>query len=102
MTRLRKESAAVPSRSALVNPRLATGGTTVETSLESRLEHAIIQRINTDRYNLWFQGHTKFVLDGDTLIVGVPNLMCQEWLQKTFGGDIQEAAQEVAGPTVLV
>src|SRR4051794_33391704 len=76
-------SIAVPSRFAPVNPRVATGATTVDQSFEDRLEHAIIQRINTDRYNLWFRGHTKFVLLDDSLIVGVPNLMCQEWLQKT-------------------
>ncbi len=90
------------SRSAQVDPRLATGGTTVQGSFEDRLEHAIIQRINTDRYNLWFRGHTKFILDNDALIVGVPNLMCQEWLQKTFGDDIRDAAAATAGPDVAV
>jgi chromosomal replication initiator protein len=92
----------VLSRSALVDPRLATGGTTDEGSFEDRLEHAIIQRINTDRYNLWFRGHTKFTLRDEALIVGVPNLMCQEWLQKTFGDDIRDAGRAVAGPKVSV
>jgi chromosomal replication initiator protein len=92
----------VPSRFALVNPRPQAGGTTVDQSLEDRLEHAIIERINTDRYNLWFRGHTKFVLLGESLVVGVPNLMCQEWLQKTFGGDVLDAARDVAGPNVSV
>ncbi len=90
------------SRSALEDTRLATGGTTAEVSFEDRLEHAIIQRINTDRYNLWFRGHSKFVLRDEGLIVGVPNLMCQEWLQKTFGDDIRDAARAVAGPDVSV
>lgn len=71
-------------------------------SFESLLEHAIITRINADRYNLWFKGHTKFLLHDDGLIVGVSNLMCQEWLQKTFGDDVRDAAREVVGDNVSV
>jgi len=88
----------VPTRFALVNPRLAAGGTTESTTFEDRLEAALISRVNADRYNLWFRGHTRFLLHDDALIVGVPNLMLQEWLQKTFGDDLREAVQELLGP----
>jgi chromosomal replication initiator protein len=74
----------------------------MESSLDYQLEQAIIARINADRYNLWFRGHTKFILLGDSLVVGVPNLMCQEWLQKTFGDEVRDAAREVAGEGVGV
>ena len=92
----------MPTQIALVQPRLATGGTTEQTSFEQRLEDALIERINADRYNLWFRGHSRFQLHDDALIVVVPNLMCQEWLQKTFGDDVRDAARTVVGPNVLV
>ncbi len=92
----------MPSRSALVDPRVETGGN-VDQSFESRLENAIIQRINAERYNLWFRDHTKFILrDDHNLTVGVQNLLCQDWLQSTFGADIGEAAREVVGANVVV
>lgn len=62
-----------------------------------KLENAIARRINEDRYNLWFRDHTKFVVREAELLIGVPNLMCQDWLQRTFGDDIRDAACEVLG-----
>jgi chromosomal replication initiator protein len=59
------------------------------------LEQAIGQRIGTPRYQLWFERHAKFTWENDQLIVGVPNLHFQEWLQKTFVGSVREAAAEV-------
>jgi chromosomal replication initiator protein len=59
------------------------------------LEQAICQRIGTPRYQLWFERHAKFTWEDDQLVVGVPNLHFQEWLQKTFVGAVREAAAEV-------
>jgi len=59
------------------------------------LEQAICQRIGTPRYQLWFERHAKFTWEDDELVVGVPNLHFQEWLQKTFVGAVREAAAEV-------
>ena len=61
------------------------------------LEQAIVQRIGEPRFNLWFARRTKFVWDDEQLIVGVPNLHFQEWLQKTFGEAVRAAAAEVFG-----
>jgi chromosomal replication initiator protein len=59
------------------------------------LEQAICQRIGMPRYQLWFERHARFTWESDQLIVGVPNLHFQEWLQKTFVGSVREAAGEV-------
>lgn len=67
-----------------------------------RLEEAIARRINPDRYNLWFRDHTRFVLGDEEVLIGVPNLMCQDWLQNTFGDDVRDAAQEVLGAGIAV
>jgi chromosomal replication initiator protein len=59
------------------------------------LEQAICQRIGTPRYQLWFERHARFTWEDDQLVVGVPNLHFQEWLQKTFAGAVREAAAVV-------
>src|SRR5437879_4687297 len=46
------------------------------------LAQAISQRIGEPRYNLWFQGKTKFICKDNLLTIGVPNLFLQDWLQK--------------------
>jgi chromosomal replication initiator protein len=61
------------------------------------LERAIAQRVGEPRYNLWFDGHTKFAWEDDRLTVGVPNLHFQEWLEKTFANAVRAAAAEVFG-----
>ena len=63
---------------------------------------ALSQRIGEARYSLWFAGKAKFVLADEQLAVGVPNLFLQDWLQKTFGADVQAAAEEVLGATTVV
>jgi chromosomal replication initiator protein len=82
--------------------RPAGGGPAVDLTVGPRLEEAIARRINADRYNLWFRDHTRFALRGGELLVGVPNLMLQEWLAATFGDDVRDAAREVAGDDVAV
>jgi chromosomal replication initiator protein len=59
------------------------------------LEQAIVQRIGTPRYKLWFAGHTQFRWQDDQLTVGVPNRHFEEWLNKTFGTAVTAAAVEV-------
>ena len=64
------------------------------------LEQAMLQRIGEPRYRLWFDGKTKFSWQEDQLLVGVPNLHFQEWLQKTFADTLRQAAAEVDGGTL--
>ena len=63
---------------------------------------ALSQRIGEARFSLWFAGKAKFVLADEHLAVGVPNLFLQDWLQKTFGADVQAAAEEVLGASTVV
>lgn len=66
------------------------------------LGHALCQRIGAPRYDLWFRAKTKFRLEPGRLRVGVPNRFFQEWLQKTFTGDVAAVAADLlgAGPEV--
>jgi chromosomal replication initiator protein len=60
------------------------------------------QRIGEARYNLWFQGKTKFALKEDHLAIGVANLFLHDWLQKTFGDDIRSSVAETLSPEMGV
>jgi chromosomal replication initiator protein len=66
------------------------------------LEEALVRRLGAARYQLWFAPHTRFRLTGAEVVVGVPNLHFQEWLDKKFGADVRAAAKEAAGRTVPV
>lgn len=66
------------------------------------LAKTLCQRIGEPRYNLWFAGKAKLVLNDGHLDVGVPNLFLQEWLQKTFGDDVRAVAAEVLGAGAAV
>jgi chromosomal replication initiator protein len=61
------------------------------------LGQAIAQRIGEPRYKLWFKGHTKFTWDDDQLVIGVPNLHFQGWLETKFGAAVAEAAECLFG-----
>jgi chromosomal replication initiator protein len=69
--------------------------TTTVRDVVPALERAIIDRIGTKRHQIWFENHSKFTWDEGVLVVGVPNLHFQEWLQKTFVEEMRAAAAEV-------
>ena len=71
-------------------------------AFETDMEAAIIRRVGGPRFALWFKGHACFVRTGDAVIVGVPSLHFQDWLQQTFGDDVRAAAVEVVGQPVPV
>jgi chromosomal replication initiator protein len=66
------------------------------------LSDAIAQRIGEPRYDFWFLNKTKFTWEGDKLVIGVPNLLYQEWLQNTFADPVAAAAKTVCGRQVPV
>jgi chromosomal replication initiator protein len=66
------------------------------------LEQAVVRRVGEPRYKLWFERHTRFTWDETALTVGVPNRHFEEWLQKTFGAAVAEAAREVFGRPLAV
>ncbi len=71
-------------------------------NFEDRLAAAIAQRIEQERYDLWFRKHTKFELKGQRVLVGVPNLFYQDWLQSEFGQIVRQAAIELLGDAATV
>lgn len=60
-------------------------------------EQAIRDSIGKPRYELWFQGNTKLVLEEETLEIGVPNRFYREWLESHFQDEIRIAAHKAFG-----
>ncbi|MFQ3650461.1 MAG: chromosomal replication initiator protein DnaA [Gemmataceae bacterium] len=70
--------------------------------LSLTLNAALIARIGEPRFRTWFDQRTRFRMEGDTLLVGVPNRHFQEWLERTFRAEVAAAAQMVLGRAVAV
>src|SRR5205085_11438262 len=66
------------------------------------LGQAIVQRVGEPRYQLWFEGHTKYTWEDGLLRIGVPNRHLQEYLQSRFTEMLRAAACEVFGRTTEV
>jgi chromosomal replication initiator protein len=66
------------------------------------LEKALVDCIGSQRFQLWFKNRTTFVLDGDALVVGIPNLHLQEWLKKEYTEPLRAAALSVLNRSVEI
>jgi chromosomal replication initiator protein len=64
---------------------------------EADLKAALAARIGATRFGLWFGDGVRLGVDGDALVVGVPNGFFREWIQGHFTGSLAEAAESVAG-----
>jgi chromosomal replication initiator protein len=66
-------------------------------SLTDQIVPALAERIGMRRFQIWFEGKTKFTLEGERLTVGVSNLFYQEWLTKSFLDDLRAVAAALFG-----
>lgn len=62
----------------------------------------LIDRIGQSRYDLWLKDRSIFELVDDCLIVGVPNLHFQNWIQKLLGDPIRQTVAEMLDRPVEV
>lgn len=62
----------------------------------------LIDRIGESRYDLWLKDRSVFQLVDDCLIVGVPNLHFQNWIQKLLGDPIRQTVAEMLDRPVEV
>lgn len=69
---------------------------------DRQLAAAITARVGAARFNLWFQGHAKFVHLGGGVVVAARNDQCRDWLEHTFGEAVRAAALEVCGAGTAV
>lgn len=76
--------------------------TTYTIDVATTLGQVLRERIGGPRFDLWFRDKAKFDLRSDRLVVGVPNCFYQDWLQKKFADDVQQAAAALVGETLPV
>ncbi|MCS6852904.1 MAG: chromosomal replication initiator protein DnaA [Gemmataceae bacterium] len=76
--------------------------TTRDREVVAALERMLVRRLGEPRYKLWFEQHTRFRWEDDTLVIGVPNHFFRDWLQTTFTAALREAAAEVFGRPMQV
>ncbi len=65
--------------------------------METELRTAVAERLGEARFGVWFGEGVRLGVDGDALVVGVPNGFFREWIQGHFAGSLIEAAERVAG-----
>ncbi len=65
--------------------------------LETELREAVAARVGEPKYGLWFGDGVRLGVDGDALVVGVPNGFFREWIAGHFARNLIEAAEAVAG-----
>ena len=61
------------------------------------LSKTIKDSVGEARFDLWFNGNTKLTLEGDSLLVGVPNRFFRDWLETNFESEIRHATEKVFG-----
>jgi chromosomal replication initiator protein len=66
------------------------------------LPAAVAALVGQARFNLWFQGHARFVSLGTEVIVVARNESGRDWLEHTFGEAVRTAAADVCGSPVPV
>lgn len=70
---------------------------TTNSDLVGAVAGALARRIGEQRYQLWFAGNTRLLLDGAVLTVGVPNHFYLEWLESTFTPILREILPSILG-----
>jgi chromosomal replication initiator protein len=66
------------------------------------VEEAIVRRVGTASWGLWFNNHTRLEVDDDGVRVRVLNQHLQDWLKHKFGDAVRAAGEEVFGRPVMV
>jgi chromosomal replication initiator protein len=69
---------------------------------EQALRTAVAERVGPSRFGVWFGDGVRLGVDGDSLVVGVPNGFFREWIQGHFAGNLAEAGAAVAGRPLRV
>lgn len=66
----------------------------------ARFEAAIIRRIGSQRYHMWFGSNVRVVPAGKHIVLAVASESYQGWLEHTFGTAVREAASEAGDVAV--
>ena len=71
-------------------------------NLWDQLRNHIQPRVSEESYNNWFKGTTFLGVDGDTLLVEVPDGETRAWMENEYGAQLREAIRELRLPVSQV
>lgn len=66
----------------------------------ARFEAALIGRVGSQRYHMWFGSNVRLVPAGRQIVLAVASESYQGWLEHTFGPAVREAAAELGDVAV--
>ncbi len=67
-----------------------------------KINDVIARKVGPQRYRIWFKNSTRLIMEDGYVKVGVPNLFVGGWLENHFGGQINEAVEEVTAKPMKV
>ncbi|MGN6366780.1 MAG: chromosomal replication initiator protein DnaA [Phycisphaerae bacterium] len=73
-----------------------------EAASVEEIGEALLERIGSARYDLWFDRKTRLSVDGNALIVEAPNAFAVKFIRDKFSDDVRSVAQRVLGRNVEV
>ncbi len=59
-------------------------------TMESELRSAVARRLGEAKFGVWFGEGVRLGVDGDSLVVGVPNGFFREWIEAHYAGSLVE------------
>jgi chromosomal replication initiator protein len=62
-----------------------------------RIVAALIARIGSSRYHLWFAENSRILLDGREIVFAARNSQFRDWAAEKFGPTIRDAVREAVG-----
>lgn len=68
-----------------------------QTNLWQEVQTYIRDRLGMKRYSIWFKQTALMEIEDDHVVVGVPNLIVQQYLQQRYSGPVSEAIEELLG-----
>jgi len=71
-------------------------------NLWDQVRNHIQPRVSEESYNNWFKGTTFLGVDGDTLLVEVPDGETRAWMENEYGAQLREAIRELRLPVSQV
>ncbi len=67
-----------------------------------QIQENIKHQLGLERYAIWFNKTVLMGLDGDSLVVGVPNVIVKQYLEEEYREAVRNAAGELLGPGVKI
>ena len=69
----------------------------IDTDVVAAIAQEVAAQVGELRFNLWFKDNARLEITDHELVVGVPNLFFQEWLNSNFLTPLRKATETVTG-----